>query len=180
MKKLVLGVVAMASCGRQPASPVDGQIRDGGADSGSLDGLDVDARTGSDVPDPVDPPSTPCPGVLGFPDVPFEPAPNQPMEAVADVDGDGIIDLVYGDSSTLHVRRGNGNGTFKSDVAYALSGYPQGLVLVDINADGKPDVITTSSATNSIDVLLNHGDGTFGAVVSTGLETSLLRSQPPI
>jgi hypothetical protein len=38
-------------------------------------------------------------------------------------------------------------------------------VVADVNGDGKPDLVTTGT---EVDVLLNNGDGTFGAAQAVG------------
>jgi uncharacterized delta-60 repeat protein len=48
-----------------------------------------------------------------------------------------------------------------SRVDYNLSGPPAGLAVGDFNHDGKPDVVVTNQATNSVSVLLGDGEGGF-------------------
>ena len=100
--------------------------------------------------------------------------------AVADLNGDGKPDLVVADGSTsrclscgvsvVGVLLGNGNGTFKPVVTYALfaaGGLPMSLAVADVNGDGKPDLVVTndcypaSCSSSPISVLLGRGDGTF-------------------
>ncbi|SFQ82333.1 FG-GAP repeat domain-containing protein [Hymenobacter arizonensis] len=94
--------------------------------------------------------------------------------AVADVNADGRPDVLtanYGTNS-VGVLLGTGTGTFAVAVAYATGSgsQPVGLVVADVNADGRPDVLTANASTNSVGVLLGSGTGTFAAVVpySTG------------
>jgi hypothetical protein len=80
-----------------------------------------------------------------------------------DVNGDGKLDLITDGGWVL---LGNGDGTFNtpSGPAFAGMSYPQ---LVDINADGKLDVIGagynegSSRGVNDTVVALGNGDGTF-------------------
>jgi len=96
--------------------------------------------------------------------------------AVADVNGDGKLDLVVANGSTSRclscgvstfgVLLGNGNGTFKPVVTYALfadDGLPMSLAVADVNGDGKPDLVVTNDSNSSVNVLLGKGDGTFQA-----------------
>jgi len=91
--------------------------------------------------------------------------------AIADVDGDGIPDIVSANNNdgTVSVLSGKGDGTFKPAVNYPIGGFPQGLLLVDFNGDGKLDIAagTAGSGVNTVSVLLNQGNGTFGAARNT-------------
>ena len=40
--------------------------------------------------------------------------------------------------------------------------FPTSVAVTDLNADGRPDVVTANECDNSISVLLGSGDGTFG------------------
>ncbi len=97
-----------------------------------------------------------------------------------DVTGDGIVDLLASSSgrsgSTIGVIPGNGNGSFQalietfvnSACGVVLSGHPPCVTAAgDLNADGKLDVVATStnSYTNSVGVFLGKGDGTFASEV---------------
>lgn len=114
---------------------------------------------------------------------------------VADVNGDGIPDLIVAngcDVSTncnygsVAVLLGNGDGTFQPAVTYSSGGDDATSVTVaDINQDGKPDLVVSNLCVNYLDcydsgenggvaILLGNGDGTFQPAVSyssTGLYT---------
>ena len=114
--------------------------------------------------------------------------------AVADVNGDGKLDLVVANGSTSRclscgvstfgVLLGNGNGTFKPVVTHDLfadGGLPMSLAVADLNADGKPDLIVTSQCNPgcsgpSLSVLLGNGNGTFQepVIYSFGLAAAAL------
>lgn len=104
--------------------------------------------------------------------------------AAADVNGDGIPDLIVAnacESSTncnnggIGVLLGNGDGTFQPAVTYNSGGADATFVTVaDVNQDGKPDLVVANANTDSVAVLLGNGNGTFQPAVSyssTGWDT---------
>jgi hypothetical protein len=106
---------------------------------------------------------------------------------VADINGDGIPDLVAlnqagagnGDG-LIGVLIGNGNGTFQPVVTYDSGGFfSHSFALADFNGDGKLDLVVLDCAetgsTNcpatgnmTVAVRLGRGDGTFGSLQSFG------------
>src|SRR5262249_34396547 len=85
---------------------------------------------------------------------------------VVDVTGDGKLDLVVanGNSNTVSVLVGNGDGTFQAKVDYPTGGAPFSLALADVTADGKPDLVV-ANLDSTVSVLVGNGDGTFKAKV---------------
>jgi hypothetical protein len=91
--------------------------------------------------------------------------------AVGDFNGDGLMDVVTGNSApadTVSVLLGKGDGTFAAHVDYAVGGPPQSVVVGDFNGDGKLDIIALYGYENArVAVLLGNGDGTFKPYIST-------------
>jgi hypothetical protein len=81
---------------------------------------------------------------------------------VADVNADGILDLVVACSynNNVAVLLGNGDGTFQPQVTYGTASAPWKVVVVDLNLDGKPDLAVVA-ASGVVSVLCGNGDGTF-------------------
>ena len=90
---------------------------------------------------------------------------------VADVNGDGKLDLVGGFLNQMAVLLGNGDGSFRSPSFFPLLGGAGSTILTsatvtgDFNGDGKPDFAFSfdSFNSNALIVVLGNGDGTFGA-----------------
>ena len=84
---------------------------------------------------------------------------------LADVNGDGILDLitsVFGTDSA-NVQLGNGNGTFGAATSILIvPGFgPAEVHAVSLRGNGTLDLIVGSFNTNQIAVLLGNGNGTF-------------------
>jgi hypothetical protein len=116
---------------------------------------------------------------------------NADAVVVADMNGDGKLDLVVSNysscsgcsSALVAVLLGNGDGTFQAAQTYYTGGNGAGgLAVADLNGDGRLDVIVANncavgkscdgtSDAGSIAVLMGNGDGTFQAarVYSAGV-----------
>jgi flagellin len=80
---------------------------------------------------------------------------------IADVTGDGILDIVTSSATTMSIYRGTSSSTFTLSNSFSTTG---GLItLADQNNDGKMDIIKTASAGSNAIVYLGNGNGTFRA-----------------
>ena len=105
--------------------------------------------------------------------------------AIADVNGDGKLDLVVavadflpqGATGVVSVLLGNGDGTFRAATTYGSGGaFAISVAVADLNGDGKPDIVVANCAltaynycwngSSGVGVLLGNGDGTFQPVVT--------------
>jgi len=95
-------------------------------------------------------------------------------EAVADLNGDGKLDMVvanagccgFGPGNTIAILLGNGDGTFQPAVLYGTGNKPMWVALGDFNGDGKLDVATANQLDGTVSILLGNGDGTFQPAVA--------------
>lgn len=78
---------------------------------------------------------------------------------VADVNGDGKLDVIVGGFYSTQILLGNGDGTFASPSTVGSSG---AIAVGDFNGDGIPDLIVGYNISTPA-VYLGNGDGTFAA-----------------
>jgi hypothetical protein len=85
--------------------------------------------------------------------------------ALGDVNSDGNLDVALATNNrrgSLVVRLGNGHGSFGPPTVYKAGRHPWGVALADLNHDHHLDVAAASNLYDTLHVLLNRGDGTFG------------------
>ncbi|HEX2667030.1 MAG TPA: VCBS repeat-containing protein [Gammaproteobacteria bacterium] len=99
--------------------------------------------------------------------------PGMTALTLADVDGDGRLDVLVSDAtdaaSGVRVLLNTGGTGLAADVAYASGEAgpgPVSLTAADLNGDGFVDIVTAGGSAGTVSVLLNHGDGSFAAPVS--------------
>src|SRR5262249_10303038 len=87
--------------------------------------------------------------------------------AVADLDGDGKLDLVVANfgSGDVSVLLGNGDGSFRPQRTYAAGDGPSSVGGADLNGDGRPDLAVANAeserGTEAVTLLFGNGDGSF-------------------
>lgn len=84
-----------------------------------------------------------------------------------DINNDGHLDIVVNATGATWVYMGNGNGTFQAGTSYGggtvNNNFQNSIELADLNDDGYLDIIRSDASDLTFSVLLNNGNGTFGA-----------------
>jgi hypothetical protein len=98
--------------------------------------------------------------------------------AVADLNGDGHLDLIvtdgqsgFGIVNAVSVLLGNGNGTFRAEVHYPAGGNPTAVAVADLDGDGALDVVVANEFGSTVSVLSGNGDGTLKPQIYFGTGT---------
>jgi hypothetical protein len=93
--------------------------------------------------------------------------------AVADMDGDGDLDLLTSneDANSVSLRVNNGQGVFNVGQEVAVGARPDALVVGDVDGDGDLDFLTAAyDLSRTVSLRLNNGQGSFdrGQEILTG------------
>ena len=78
--------------------------------------------------------------------------------AIADLDGDGTLDVVAAcpESNTASVRLGNGDGTLGTRADFGCGDRPISVGIGDLDGDGHPDIVAVNFDSNDAIILMNH------------------------
>ena len=95
--------------------------------------------------------------------------------SLADLNGDGKLDLVGYSSGTgeLFALLGNGDGTFKAPSLDVFGSGSRAFAIADINHDGKPDILVAKT-NGTVGIFQGNGDGTFGAPSSVPVKSGAI------
>jgi hypothetical protein len=81
--------------------------------------------------------------------------------AATDFDGDGSTDLALTTHHSVAILKGHGDGFFTQAGRYLVGAEPSRFAVVDLNRDGKKDIVTANFSSDNVSVLIGRGDGTF-------------------
>jgi hypothetical protein len=102
------------------------------------------------------------PAVTAATQIPFTTGSNPASVVVADINGDGLPDLIVANSGNNSVSvlinttaPGATTPTFAVEHAFVTGSSPDAVAVADINGDGKLDLIVANNASNNLSVLLN-------------------------
>ena len=106
-----------------------------------------------------------------------------PSSVIAvDVNSDGKPDLISANANdgTLTVLTNNGDGSFSLDatlnVGLSSGSSPENVVAVDVNGDGKLDLVSADFGDDTLTVLINDGNGGFAS--SSTFSVGVAGSEP--
>ena len=81
---------------------------------------------------------------------------------------DGFMDFTVGNSQNNQVTvfTGDGTGNFSAIQNYTADNGIRGLVILDANGDGFPDIVTANRDGSNSSILMNSGNGTFAIAIN--------------
>ena len=91
---------------------------------------------------------------------------------VADLEGNGVPDVIVLGTNTVSIYRGDGRGGFLPPLTYDAGLDPTGLTVADVNHDGRPDLLIGNEYGDVL-VLAGQGNGTFRPLLDAGQKVAL-------
>ena len=88
--------------------------------------------------------------------------------AAADVNGDGIPDIVVGSYYSLNVLLGNGDGTFQPAVSLNVDYVAASIAVADLTGNGMADIVVSNNAGSNVGVLINGPATRIATLTSLG------------
>ena len=83
---------------------------------------------------------------------------------LADFNADGAMDIALVSApSKLWIFLNDGKADLRKKVTYKTGVLPRAIVVLDVNRDSKPDLVTANKKSQDLSVFAGRGDGTFGA-----------------
>ena len=91
--------------------------------------------------------------------------------ALADVDGDDVLDIVTSNnnSANVSVLKGDGSGGFAGAVSFPAGAFPIAVAVADVTGDGHVDIVTANAGSVDVSVLAGDGAGNFAAPASISI-----------
>jgi hypothetical protein len=85
--------------------------------------------------------------------------------AIADLNGDGKLDVVTANlfANNVSVMLGDGTGALGAGSTFATGRGADSVAIGDVNGDGKPDLAVANYDADTVSILLGNGSGGFGA-----------------
>jgi hypothetical protein len=92
---------------------------------------------------------------------------------LADVSGDGQLDIIISRFFSVTLLKSLGNGQFAAPATYSVGmGVERSVAAGDVNGDGKQDLVTADNDATTLSVLLGTGGGAFGPRATYGVPYS--------